>query len=39
MRVPRFEPDIGLTRLETVRVARAKARERTPRTWQRFQNL
>ena len=28
MRVPRFEPDIGLTRLETVRVSRANADQR-----------
>ncbi len=27
-RVPRFEPDLGLTRLETVRVARAAADQR-----------
>jgi ATP-dependent helicase HrpB len=31
MRVPRFEPDIGLTRLETVRVARANADQRRGR--------
>jgi ATP-dependent helicase HrpB len=30
-RVPRFEPDIGLTRLETVRVARAAADQRRGR--------
>jgi ATP-dependent helicase HrpB len=30
-RVPRFEPDIGLTRLETVRVARANADQRRGR--------
>jgi ATP-dependent helicase HrpB len=27
-RVPRFEPDVGLTRLETVRVSRAAADQR-----------
>ena len=31
MRVPRFEPDIGLTRLETVRVSRANADQRRGR--------
>ncbi|MGD1016603.1 MAG: ATP-dependent helicase HrpB [Roseiarcus sp.] len=31
IRVPRFEPDIGLTRLETVRVARANADQRRGR--------
>jgi ATP-dependent helicase HrpB len=31
MRVPRFEPDIGLTRLETVRVTRANADQRRGR--------
>ena len=31
MRVPRFEPDIGVTRLETVRVARANADQRRGR--------
>ena len=28
-RVPRFEPDVGVTRLETVRVSRAAADQRT----------
>jgi len=31
MRVPRFEPDLGLTRLETVRVSRANADQRRGR--------
>ncbi len=31
MRVPRYEPDIGLTRLETVRVSRANADQRRGR--------
>jgi len=31
MRVPRFEPDIGLTRLETVRASRANADQRRGR--------
>ncbi len=31
MRIPRFEPDIGLTRLETVRVSRANADQRRGR--------
>ena len=31
MRVPRFEPEIGLTRLETVRVSRANADQRRGR--------
>ncbi len=31
MRVPRFEPDIGLTRLETARVSRANADQRRGR--------
>ncbi len=31
MRAPRFEPDIGLTRLETVRVSRANADQRRGR--------
>ena len=31
MRVPRFEPDVGLTRLETVRVSRANADQRRGR--------
>ena len=31
LRVPRFEPDIGLTRLETVRVSRANADQRRGR--------
>ena len=31
MRVPRFEPDIGLTRLETTRVSRANADQRRGR--------
>ena len=31
MRVPRFEPDMGLTRLETVRVSRANADQRRGR--------
>ncbi len=31
MRVPRFEPDIGLTRLDTVRVSRANADQRRGR--------
>src|SRR6185437_1032260 len=31
MRVPRFEPDFGLTRLETVRVSRANADQRRGR--------
>ena len=31
MRLPRYEPDIGLTRLETVRVARANADQRRGR--------
>jgi ATP-dependent helicase HrpB len=30
-RVPRFEPDVGLTRLETVRVSRASAEQRRGR--------
>ena len=33
MRVPRFEPDIGLTRLETVRVSRANADQRRLLSW------
>jgi ATP-dependent helicase HrpB len=31
MRVPRYEPDVGLTRLETVRVSRANADQRRGR--------
>ena len=31
MRVPRFEPDIGVTRLETIRVSRANADQRRGR--------
>jgi ATP-dependent helicase HrpB len=31
-RVPRYEPDVGLTRLETVRVSRASADQRRGRT-------
>ncbi|HZZ61892.1 MAG TPA: ATP-dependent helicase HrpB [Roseiarcus sp.] len=31
MRVPRYEPDVGLTRLETVRVAKANANQRRGR--------
>ncbi len=31
MRVPRYEPDIGLTRLETIRVSRANADQRRGR--------
>ena len=31
MRAPRYEPDIGLTRLETVRVSRANADQRRGR--------
>ena len=31
MRAPRFEPDLGLTRLETVRVSRANADQRRGR--------
>ncbi len=31
MRVPRYEPDVGITRLETVRVARANADQRRGR--------
>src|SRR5262245_61155038 len=30
-RVPRYEPDVGLTRLETVRVSRASAEQRRGR--------
>ena len=30
-RVPRYEPDVGITRLETVRVSRAAADQRTGR--------